>query len=247
LAIERIDFLNVPIDIVAPEEIEQVVLDLLSREGPQHIMIVSLWDVLRARHRGEFRAMLLKAALVIPTSKSIIRGAKFLKKRIPVRYQPFSFIIGTLGVLEKYYKSIYLFGSQQRSLIKAERNVRSTFPHLSIVGRFAGNYHKSMERNILTAIVKAHPSMVIIAEGTPSGQKWIHRNRSKLHNGLFIWNADVIDIFSERKRRVSEKTFEKGLEYFPQILKNPLRIFRLFQYLWYNVLLLFYRLFRTAA
>jgi N-acetylglucosaminyldiphosphoundecaprenol N-acetyl-beta-D-mannosaminyltransferase len=247
LAIERIDFLNVPLDIVMPEDIEPVILDILSREGPQHIMLLSLWDVLRARHRGEFRSMVLKASLVIPTSKSLLRGTRFLKKKVPVRYQPFTLVIGILGVLEKYYKSLYLFGAQQRSLLQAERNVRSTFPHLSVVGRFAGYYHKSMERNILTAIVKAHPSLVIVADGIPAGQKWIHRNRSKLHNGLFVWNSDVIDIFSERKRRISERTFDRGLEYFPLLLKNPLRIFRIFQYLWYNALLLFYRLFRTAA
>ena len=36
---------------------------------------------------------------------------------------------------------------------------------MSIVGRFAGYYHKSMERNILTAIVKANPSLVIVGDG----------------------------------------------------------------------------------
>lgn len=246
MAIKRIDFLKVPLDIVTPENMEGAILDLLSRDGPQHIVFVSLWDLLRARHRGEFRSMILKAALVIPTSKSIISGVKFLKKDIPVRYQPFTMIIDILGVLEKYYKSLYLFGAQQRSLIQAERNVRSTFPKLSVVGRFAGYYHKTMERNILTAIAKAHPSLVIVSAGIPSTQKWIHRNRSKLHNGLFIWNPDVIDIFADRKRRISEKTFDRGMEYFPQILKNPLRIFRMFQYLWYTVIVLFYRIFRSS-
>ena len=93
MAVERIDFLNVPLDIVAPEELEQVVLDLLTREGPQHIMLVSIWDVLRARRRGEFRTMVTSAALVLPTSKSLLRGALFLKKNKPVRYNPFTFII----------------------------------------------------------------------------------------------------------------------------------------------------------
>ena len=247
MAIERIEFLKVPLDIVAPEELEAVVLDLLSREGPQQIMLVNLWDVLRARRRGEFRNMVTGAALVLPTSRSLIRGARFLKKKVPVRYYPFSLIIGILGILEKYYKSLYLLGAQHRSLLQAEKNVRSTFPHLALVGRFAGYYHKSMERNILTAITKANPSLVLVADGVPAGQRWIQRNRSRLYNGIFIWNEEVIDIFSERKHRVSEKNFDRGLEYFPLILKNPLRIFRIFQYLWYNVLLVYYRLFRIAA
>ncbi len=247
MAIERINFLKLPIDVVAPEDLEEAVLELLTREGPQHIMLVNLWDVLRAKYRSEYRAMMMSAALVIPTSRSLIRGAVFLKKTKPVRYQPFVFIISTLGVLEKYRKNLYLLGARPQSLIKAEKNVRSTFPGLSLVGRFSGYYHKTMERNILTAINKAHPALVIVGDGIPYGQRWVHRNRGNLHSGLFIWDADVLDIFSERKRRVSEKTFERGWEYFPQILKNPSRIFRIFQYLWYNLLLLFYRLFRTAS
>jgi N-acetylglucosaminyldiphosphoundecaprenol N-acetyl-beta-D-mannosaminyltransferase len=247
LAVERIEFLKVPLDIVPPEDLESVIMDLLNRGEPQHIMLVSLWDVMRARYRGEYRNMLTKAALVIPTSKSLVRGAHFLGKRVPFRWYPFSLIISTLGTLEKYYKSLYLLGAQHRSILQAERNVRSTFPKLSIVGRFAGYYHKSMERNILTAITKANPSLVLIGDGVPGGQKWINRNRAKLPSGIFIWSNDVIDIFSERKRRVSEKTFDRGLEYLPLVVKNPLRIFRIFQYIWYNVLLLYYRLFRTAA
>lgn len=246
MAVERINFLKVPIDIVAPEELEQIVLDLLTREGPQHIMLVSLWDVLRARRRGEFRTMVNSAALVLPTSKSLIRGACFLKKTKPIRYYPFSLIITLLGILEKYYKTVYLLGAQQRSLLQAERNVRSTFPHLGLVGRFAGYYHKTMERNLLTAIVKAHPSLVLIGDGIPGGQNWVQRNRTKLHSGIYLWDKDVIDIFSERKRRVPEKTFDRGMEYFPKILRNPLRFFRFFQYVWYTVLLVSYRLFRIS-
>jgi N-acetylglucosaminyldiphosphoundecaprenol N-acetyl-beta-D-mannosaminyltransferase len=247
LAIERIDFLKVPLDIVPPEDLEKVVLDLLSKNEPQHIMLMSLRAVMRARQRGDFRNMVQKAALVIPTSKSLIRGARFLKKKVPVRYYPFNLIIDVLGILERYYKSLYLLGAQQKSLMRAERNVRSTFPKLGVVGRFTGHYHKNMEHNILTAIVKSNPSLVLVGDGIPGGQKWIHRNRAKLHGGLFIWDRDVIDIFSERKRRVSEKLFDRGYEYLPMVARNPLRFFRIFQYLWYNILLIIYRLFRTAA
>ena len=191
--------------------------------------------------------MIENAALVLPVSKSIVRGARFLKMTPPVRYYPFSTVISILDTLERYCKSVYSFGAHTRSIIQAEKNLRSTFPKLSIVGRFAGYYHKSMEKNILTAITKAQPALTLLANGIPSGQKWIYRNRNRLHSGLFLWNADVIDIFSERKRRISEKTFERGLEYFPLVLRNPIRSLRIFQYLWYDSLLLFYRLFRSPS
>lgn len=247
MATTRINFLKVPLDIVPPEELEATILDLLSRNGSQHIMLVTLWDVLRARRKGEFRSMVTDAALVLPISKSLVGGARFLKKQVPYRYHPFNFIISALTVLDGYRKSVYLFGAHQQSLLKAERNVKSTFPGLSIVGRYTGYFHRNMERNIMTAISKSHPSLLLVGDGIPGGQRWIYRNRSRLHSGIFLWNNEVIDVFSERKRRVSEALFDRGLEYLPLVVKNPLRIFRIFQYIWYTILLLFSRLFRSAT
>ncbi len=247
MAIERIRFLKVPIDILPPEDLDAVLIDLLSRSGPQQIMLVSLWDILRARRRGEFRQMMENAALILPTSKSVLRGVRFLKKKTPYRYYPFNFIIQTLGILEKYRRSFYMLGAHQRSLVQAERNVRSTFPALSVVGRFPGYYNRNIEHNIIKAIVKANPALVLVGSGISGKQKWIYRNRKQFSQGLFLWNNEVIDIFSERKKRISEKTFDRGLDFFPLLAKNPLRFFRFFQYLYYNILLLIYRLFRPAS
>lgn len=247
MATQRITFLKVPVDIVSPEDLDAIVLDLLSREGPQHIMLVNLWDVLRARRRGEYRTMVQSASLVLPTSRSLIRGIRFLHKKNACRYNPFHFVIQMLGILERYRKSVYLLGAHQRSLLQAERNVRSTYPGLSLVGRFPGYYHRSMEQRILTAIIKANPSLVLAGSGIPGRQRWVWRNRNRFKSGLFYWSGDVIDIFSDRKRRVSEALFNRGLEYVPQIMKNPLRFFRLFQYMYYNLLLVLYRLFRPSS
>lgn len=246
MAVERIKFLGLFLDVLKEEDIDKTIMDLLAeqREGPKQIMLVTLWDFLKAKHNGEFRSMLENASLVIPISKSLVGGAAFLRKNPPVRYEPFTFIISVMGVLEKYLKTVYFFGGRNTNLQKAEKNTHSTFPNLRIVGRIPGFYPRAMEKNIKTAIVKAQPSFVIVGGGVPGKQRWIYRNRNQLHNGLFLWDNTIIDIFSERKKRVSPALFNAGFEYLPQVFKNPLRIFRFFQYMWYNVLLLFYRLFK---
>ncbi len=244
MAAERIKFLGLFLDVLKPEEIEETILNLANKksEGPKQIMLVNLWDILKARHSKEFRAMIESSELVIPTSKSLVRGAVFLKQTAPVRYEPFSFVISVMGALEKYLKTLYLFGSRNISLQKAEKNIRATFPNLRIIGRVPGYYARGMEKNIKTAILKAAPSLVIVGSGIPGKQNWIFRNRNQLPNSLFLWDNTIIDIFAERKKRVSPALFNAGLEYLPQMLKNPLRVFRLFQYLWYKLLLLVYRI-----
>jgi N-acetylglucosaminyldiphosphoundecaprenol N-acetyl-beta-D-mannosaminyltransferase len=118
---QRINFLNIPVDIVAPENLGDVVFDILKMEKEHNIVLLSLWDLLRARRRGDYRNYVSNATLIIPISKSLINGIKFLTgKKVP-RYMPFDFIISLLTILEKRELSCYLLGGRTRVLLKTEK------------------------------------------------------------------------------------------------------------------------------
>jgi N-acetylglucosaminyldiphosphoundecaprenol N-acetyl-beta-D-mannosaminyltransferase len=123
-------FLKVPLDIVPPEELPNVINRFISTMGspgtPQKgrdIVLLSLWDLLRARRNNEYRNYVLKAALVIPISKSIVSGAKFLTGKKVERYMPFNFVISLLSLLERLEYPLYLLGSGSRVLKKTEKNI----------------------------------------------------------------------------------------------------------------------------
>ncbi len=244
MAVTRIHLLNIPIDVLPEEDIEKTVVELLEKDTPQHILFFSIWDVLKARRNAEYRAIAENAALCLPISKSLLRAARFLKLPIPIRRDPFNVVIRILSSIDAHYKSVYLLGGHPQHLADAEANVRTTFPHAQIVGRFNGFYHKNLERDILLSIVKAHPSVVIAGSGLPGGVRWIHRHRAQLPASIFIYNKDIIDIFAKRKKRISDAAFRKGHEFMPQLLKNPLKILYIFRYFWFLLVVLFYRIFR---
>jgi len=245
MAITRIHLLTVPLDILPEEDIEPTILELLTKNEPQHIVFFTLWDLLKARRNTAFRTAAENAALCLPLSKSLITAARLLALPVPIRRNSFTMIIRILDIIDSHYKSLYLLGGSEMSLADAERNVHSTFPKLRIVGRFNGYYHKTFEPNIITSIVKAHPSLVIIGNGIPNGINWVEQNRNVLPGSIFIYNRDIIDIFAKRKKRISDSVFYKGYEFFPQLLKNPFKILYLFRYLWFYVTVLFYKLFRS--
>jgi N-acetylglucosaminyldiphosphoundecaprenol N-acetyl-beta-D-mannosaminyltransferase len=104
----RIKFLNVPVDIIPPEQLGAVIYDLLSVEKEHNIVLLSLWDLLRARRNHEYRNYVLNASLIVPISKSIIGGIKFLTGEKAFRYMPFDFIVSLLTNLEKREYTCYL-------------------------------------------------------------------------------------------------------------------------------------------
>jgi len=249
---QRIMFLKVPIDIVTPEELPDVISNLLKdAEKPgsdllrksHNIVLLSLSDLLRARRKGEYRNYVLKASLVLPISKSIVSGARFLTGKELSRYMPFNFVINILSVLEKGY-SLYLLGDGNRTLKKAEKNINITFPKINIVGRREGVLRKQEEPVVLEAIRKASPSLLLAGKGVRGKELWIARNSYRLNPGLRLWCSDLFDVFAKKKRRPSDAVFEKGLEGLFFFFRSPLRFFRIFSYMRYKLLLLIYKIFK---
>ncbi|MDR1178919.1 MAG: WecB/TagA/CpsF family glycosyltransferase [Spirochaetales bacterium] len=239
---ERISLLKVPLDIVPQEQLPDLILHLLNTENGGNIVLLSLWDLLRARRAGEYRTFVTGASLVIPISRSLVGGAKFLTGKAPIRYMPFDFVVSLLTILEKREFSAYLLGGKQKILKKTEKNIRQTFPHLRIVGRYPGGFKRQEEATLLEAIRKAAPSLLLVGKGVKGGERWIARNSGRLNKGFRLWCSDLYDVFAERRRRPSRGVFERGLEWAGFCFRNPLRVFRFFPYIRYKFLLLTYKL-----
>ena len=155
-----------------------------------------------------------------------------------------SIIISFMTSLETRYKSLYLLGGHKGSLMDSERNIRSTYPGLQIVGRYVGYFPKSVEPDVISAIYKSNPSLVLVSDGIKKGEKWIYDHRNKFASSIFIYNKDILNIFSLRKKRVSKETFSRGNEIWYEIFHNPIKIFLIFPFIWYKILLVCNRLFK---
>jgi N-acetylglucosaminyldiphosphoundecaprenol N-acetyl-beta-D-mannosaminyltransferase len=238
----RIDLLTVPIDILPEESIEEIVRSMTSDQGRHQIVFLTLRDLLRAKRNNEYRRCVLSASLVIPTTRSLLFGAKFLKKQIPVRYMPFDFLIKLLGALEKQSLTVYLFGGRPRPLQVAAGNIRDSFPGLTIVGRYSGYYRKEIEQDIILAIRKASPSLLLTGTGIPGNDLWIHRNRKEFNPGFYLWAGDNFHIFSGDKPKPPKEAWERGVEWIPETIRKPWRIVRVFRYVFYGILLLIDRI-----
>ena len=245
MAIKRIELLGVPVDICRPEDMEVEIMELLARPGTKQIVFLSIWNLLKARRKhSDLKDCLKSANLVLPVSKSILNAARFLKLDVPVRHNPFTTVIHILSLLDQRYRSLYLLGGREKTLQHTERNLHQTFTGLQIVGRFTGYYPKPLEDDIVQAIYKSAPSLVLVSDGIGEKDLWSYRRRNSFASSIFLYYNDAFGIFSERIRRVSEATFDKGLEVWHEIIRYPLKIFLVFPFIKFILLVLWYRIFR---
>ena len=240
--VRRISVLNVPVDIVAPEDLEEVVKAMYSDGKNHQVILLSAADLMRARGSGEFRTMVAGASLVIPISMSIIKTARFLKRPAPVRYEPFEFIVRTLAILERWGKSAYLFGGSPKGLAKASKNIKTTFPGLKVVGGHSARFPKAFHPKIVEAIRKAAPTLLLVGKGVRGGERWIPRTMKNFNSGIQLWCSDVFEVFAERRNRPPAALFSKGAEWLHYLPRRPWTALRLFTALRMRTIALWYRL-----
>lgn len=245
-AIERARVIGIPVDNIRYDDLSEAVDCMTRRKKPSQIAFVRSWDILRARHSKTYREALEQCALVIPVAKGIVRSAKFLGYGDVARHLPFQFVVRLLSVLEEKGGSVFLLGSTPSRLSRVEQNIRETFPRVRIVGRHEGGFSEGAGKNILLAIRKAEPSLLLTGRGIRKGDLWLYFHQLQLPGSIAIWSGESFDIMSGRRRPASQRAFAGGREDLGYLIKRPWRGLRFFGYLWFGLLLLFFRLFRSG-
>ena len=238
----RTIFAGIPVDHVDEDSLEFVIQELVSQQMNHHIVLLDFPGFMKARRNADYRNLLNSASLIIPVSKTLQRGYAYIRRDTLPVYMAFDFIIRLLGILEKYGWSAYLFSSKPGDLARAAGNLRASFPGLKIIGRHAGYYPAPLEEDIILAIRKASPTLLLAGTGIPSREYWIRKNSGRLNPGLYLWSRDCFDIFCGIKPRPKKRTWERGLDSFQNALVKPWRFFRVFLYLFFWMLMLVYRI-----
>jgi N-acetylglucosaminyldiphosphoundecaprenol N-acetyl-beta-D-mannosaminyltransferase len=241
---KRIKILDMPVDAVDADTAFAAVERMLEGDGHGQIALLSVRDLLRARHDAELARCLRDAFLVLPVNRGLLRGARFLGAGTLTLFNPFDFLIRVLSLVEKKKGSVYLLGARKDVLEVAEENLRGSFHTLRIVGRYYGFFPKEAEGDIVTAIKKAAPTLVLAGTGIPGKEKWIFRHKKEFNPGISLWMSNGFEIFSGVEKQPSRRLHAMGLEAMSGFRKKPWKALAVFPYLYYLVLLAAYRIFK---
>ena len=233
--VNRISFLDIPIDQIHPDDSVKRIEEFFRDNQKHQIVFLDVAGVLRARRDPVFLRCLQESSLILPITNAVIRGARFLGINPLHRFEPFEFVIQSLGVAERLNKSAYLLGGRKDDVEQAEKNLRVSFPQLKLVGRFSGYFRSEMEKNIILVTKKTSPSFILVGNGIRGKSNWIFRHKDLFPPGVYVWVHNCLEIFSGRENKSS---------HFSVSIKKPWRMLRIFMYFYFCVLLLIQKIAR---
>lgn len=198
---------------------------------------MDLAKFIKARKNRKIKKHLHYSELIIPTSPFLASGPRFLGLPKPAVYTPFDFIIKMLNAIERVKGTLYLLGGQKEELDKIAGNLRDSFPGIRIVGRFSGYFSKSQTPNVITAIKKSSPSLLLVGPGVPGKEGWLFKYIVDLNPGLYLWCEDFFKIICGKKKKISIEKYSKKTWYIGQFFRRPWLIFQLRHYFKFRTLL----------
>lgn len=241
---KRIKVLGVPVDVVDPDSALAEAERLLDNGQHNQVALLTVRGLLRARRDGELARTLRDAALVLPASAGVVQGARFLKAGEPSLFNAFDLVIRLLSLVERLKGSVYLLGGTKEVIETAERNLRGSFHGIRVVGRYNGFFPRPMEADIVTAIKKSAPTLLLAGTGLPGREGWLQRHRRDLAPGISLWAGNCFEIFAGTERQPSQRLRRAGLTGLAGFWRRPWRVVLVFPHLWYWLLLIVHRVFR---
>ncbi|NIZ40559.1 WecB/TagA/CpsF family glycosyltransferase [Entomospira entomophila] len=228
---ERLMLLGVPVDIFASQQLfREYILSLVTNGKSNQIVFLTYSLLMKAQRNPVIMQIFHDAALVLPAEPSIIKGLNFVYRNHYKAVIPADVIISMLSSLEELpNKSVYLLGGSKKVVTTTYHNLKGSYPRLLFVGYHQGSMKGDQEQDVIEAIRKASPSILIISKGIKKREQWMYLHRGEFKPGLTLYCRECFDVFCGKKKRPAERELQN---------KGGMRISRLLHYPVYGLKLI---------
>lgn len=220
--------LDVPVDVITPEEALNRLLYYLSNENKRNHIIVTPNPemVIRAKKDKEFMQIIKEADLAVPDGIGIVIASKLNKIKLRKRVTGCDLILSLFDNVQKD-TTVYLLGAQPGVPEKAKENIELKYNNIKVVGIKNGYFDKKEENAIIDEIKKLKPNILLVGLGFPRQEKFIYMYKDELPVCISMGVGGSIDIMAGVVKRAPIIFRKLGMEWFYRVLCQPRRIFRI--------------------
>lgn len=124
---------------------------------------------------------------------------------------------------------IFLLGGQENVVQKAKDVLETNYPGLNISGVYSGSAEEKEEKTIIEKINHSEAKVLFVAFGSPNQEMWIARNLNRIKTvKVAMGVGGAFDFISGEIKRAPKWMQKFGIEWLFRLLKQPLRIRRIY-------------------
>lgn len=220
---KTVEILGIPFSSMTLDE----TTDYLEQHIEQHSELFHLITInpeitITAQSDTQFQNIIHEADLITPDGVGIVLASKLKKSSISERVTGFDLLHQLLNKGNKRNWSFYFLGTDEQTNKNAVREIEKLYPNVTIAGRHHGFFSKEEEPQILEAIKRSNPDILIVAMGAPYSDKWIYKHKENLSKVKVVFGVGgSLDVIAG-KVKVTPQIWKKlNLEWLHRLITVP--------------------------
>ena len=204
------------------ELFEQIKLSL-QRKEKKIFFYLNSYSFYLVHHNEEFKTAFNSADFILIDGMSIVYFLKRYKynniEKVTFNHTFFKYL---LSYFQEKKTRIYLLGSKEQNVIKAQENLIEK--GLNICGVQHGYFNMKDSKKIIEEINKLTPDILLVGMGMPKSEKWIIENKRKFNDYNIITVGNLIDIFAGKASLAPTILFNSPFEWIYRLIREPCKL-----------------------
>jgi len=260
-----LEFQNIPIDKIQNKKIEiaavpfyvatgNELISLTMRQietirkkgathGPQHILPINPYHFFNIRHFKRYRQLSQSSFINLPSEKGMLGISALFHKDLPEIISVTQFVLNIIRVAQAKEYTLFIVGSSNRVLDTLNINFMRSFPRLRITGKHNGQLKGKAAKNVIEALRKTDPHIILLSLGYKKELKWIEAHKSELKNCILINLDGALDIMAGKKKSAPDFVVEKHLAWLWVLFSKPFNWYKIPYVLYSYIELVFLKIF----
>jgi N-acetylglucosaminyldiphosphoundecaprenol N-acetyl-beta-D-mannosaminyltransferase len=223
----RLHIGEIPLDNLSLEQIVHTVEEFINKHTPHQIITLNSLMYNYSFDDELFKKTVLNAHVVIPDSVGIALAGWAVTGVKPDRIPGIELMLRLCKFAESKHYKIYLLGAKLPVVKMVYRNLKNTFPELTVCGYSHGYFSQSEEKNIINEISNSGADILFVALNIPEQEKWIYGNLSNLNIPVVMGIGGSFDVISGKLKRAPVWMQSIGLEWLFRFIQQPRRLSRI--------------------
>ena len=216
----------VPVDIYEAEEAVRALKEKIVRNEKSVLYFINAHCYNLAQKNLAYRSTLNSADFLLNDGIGIQLGAKLFGFKVKENLNGTDFIPKLLKAAGKNGFSVYLLGSKEDVANRAADNLFTNIPEINIVGCRDGYFEDAENDQVVDAVNKTKPDILIVGRGVPLQELWIAANRERLNAKIIIGAGAFLDFASAKVKRAPKVFRLLKMEWIFRLLLEPRRLWK---------------------
>lgn len=230
---EKFDVLGASVDVIDKDSaVELIISEMRENLCFKYVVTPNADHLINLSKDHYFKLSYDSSWMCVADGWPVLLAAKILGRSLPGRVTGSDLVPSILSRCSNdgFNISVCIIGGIGDVPKRAAENIEKEYPGVKVSGFFSPNFgfdeSEEKTREVVDYINSCNSDLIIVGLGSPKQEKWVYKNKDKIHSGVAICAGATVDFIAGSVKRAPVWVSKMGMEWLYRLIQEPSRLYR---------------------